>query len=386
MTIEPLLLSPLKLRGVTSRNRVVISPMLQYSGHDGLANDWHFVHLGKFAVGGAGIVFCEAVAVEERGRITYGDLGLWRDDQIAPLRRIAKFIKQSGSLPAIQLAHAGRKAGTQRPWDGHGPLGESDRAKGEAPWQPIGPSSVSANPARLTPREVSSDEIVGIVQAWRDAAKRALEAEFEVLEVHAAHGYLLHTFLSDSSNKRSDSYGVDFDGRSRLLFEVVEAVRSEWPVDRPISVRLSSIDEAGWAIEDTVRLAASLKARGVDLIDCSSGSLFDSSTANFRLKREYGYQVPFSAAVRAETGMPTIAVGLIIDPLHAESILQDGAADLIAIGREALRNPNWAVHAEEMLKSRASYATWPVQHGWWLAVREKIFRQIEDTAGRKPGR
>jgi 2,4-dienoyl-CoA reductase-like NADH-dependent reductase (Old Yellow Enzyme family) len=374
----PLLLSPFELRAVTSRNRVVISPMLQYSGHDGVANDWHFAHLGKFAVGGAGIVFCEAIAVEERGRITYGDLGLWRDDQIPPLRRIARFIKENGALPAVQLAHAGRKAGTQRPWEGHGPLGEGDRAKGEPPWQPIGPSSISANPARLAPREIPSDEIRGVVQAWREAAKRAVEAEFEVLEIHAAHGYLLHTFLSDSSNTRSDGYGVDFDGRSRLLLEVVEAVRAEWPASRPVSVRLSSVDEAGWTIADTIRLASALKERGADAIDCSSGSLYDSSTANFRLKRGYGYQVPFAAAVRANAGVPTIAVGLIVDPGHAESILQAGHADLIAIGREALRNPNWALHAEECLTSRSSYVSWPIQHGWWLAVREKIFRRIRE--------
>jgi len=353
--------------------------MLQYSADDGVANDWHFTHLTKFAVGGAGIVFTEAIAVEERGRITHGDLGLWRDDQIAPLRRIARFIKSVGSLPAVQLGHAGRKAGTQRPWEGHGPLNEADRLKGEPPWQPISASSKTANPARLVPMEASASDISDILSAWRAAAARALEAEFEVIEIHAAHGYLLHTFLSADSNNRQDAYGNDFDGRCRLLLEVAEAVRAVWPDDRPVFVRLSSIDEAGWEIEDTIELATRLKSRGVDVIDCSSGSLFDSSTANVRLKRGYGYQVPFASAVRSRVGMSTMAVGLIVEPSHAESILREGHADLIAIGREALFNPNWALHAEAALASgSSSYSSWPIQHGWWLQVREKIFARIRE--------
>jgi 2,4-dienoyl-CoA reductase-like NADH-dependent reductase (Old Yellow Enzyme family) len=373
---EPLLSMPLPLRGVSARNRVVISPMLQYSARDGLANDWHFTHLTRFAIGGAGIVFCEATAVEERGRITHGDLGLWRNEQVQPLRRIARFIKECGALPAIQLAHAGRKAGTQRPWEGHGPLSAEDSVRGEPPWQPIAPSPVCANPARPTPSEIAASEIPALLQAWKDAAERAMEAEFDVVEIHAAHGYLLHTFLSGSSNLRDDAYGKDFNGRSRLLFEVAEIVRTVWPKNKPVFVRLSSVDEGGWTIEETIRLALELKQRGVDVIDCSSGSLFDSSTANVRLKRGYGYQVPFAAAVRLNAKVTTMAVGLIVDPHHAEQILQAGEADLIAIGREALHDPNWAVHALTTLSQSKSYASWPVQHGWWLSVREKIFERI----------
>jgi len=372
------LMSPFESRGVVARNRVVISPMLQYSARDGVADDGHLVHLGRFAMGGAGIVFTEAVAVEAHGRITYGDLGLWRDDQIAPLRRIARFIRANGAIPAVQLAHAGRKAGTQRPWQGHGPLSDADREHGEPPWQPVAPSPVAANPARWVPREIAAHEIAGLLGAWRDATRRAVAAGFEIVEIHAAHGYLLHTFLSPSSNVRTDAYGGTFEGRCRLVLEVAEVVRAAWPQDRPVFVRLSAVDEAGWEIADTLRLAMQLKARGIDLIDCSSGSLYDSSTANSRLKRGYGYQVPFAAAVRSEVGIATMAVGLIVDPVQAEAILERGQADLIAIGREALFDPNWTLHAQARLSPDEGHDAWPIQHGWWLAIREKIFRRIAD--------
>lgn len=373
---QPRLLTPIALRGLTARNRIAIAPMLQYSGRDGLPTDWHLVHLGRLALGGAGIVFTEAIAVEERGRITHGDLGLWHDGQVAPLRRIAAFVRAHGAVPAVQLAHAGRKAGTQRPWEGHGPLGEADRARGEPPWPPIGASPIPAAPGRPVPVEMSAADIATVKEAWRTAALRALEAGFEAVEVHGAHGYLLHSFLSPLSNARTDAYGGDFAGRARLPLEVAETVRAVWPKDRPVFYRVSAVDEGGWTIEETVAFARALGERGVDVIDCSSGSLFDSSTANVRLKRSFGFQVPFAERVRRETGLMTMAVGLIVDPHQAEAILREDRADLVAIGREALADPQWPLRAEAELTGREAFDSWPVQHGWWLERRARIFAQM----------
>lgn len=385
MSARPLLFMPIRLRELTVRNRVAIAPMLQYSGRDGLPTDWHFLHLGKFALGGAGIVFSEAIAVEERGRITYGDLGLWRDDQVAPLRRITDFVRQHGAIPAVQLAHAGRKAGTQRPWDGHGPLTAADLVRGEPPWLPMGASAVAASPSRSIPAELSLADIRELLEAWRTAALRALDAGFEIAELHGAHGYLLHTFLSPKSNLRSDGYGGSFEGRARLPFEAAELVRSVWPKEWPLFYRISAVDEGGWTVEESVRFAKGLKERGVDVVDCSSGSLHDSSTANVRLKRGFGFQVPFAAEIRRSADIRTMAVGLIVDPFQAESILQEGDADLIAIGREALYNPNWPLHAEVALSAQGEYESWPVQHGWWLTRRERIFQRIAEDAAAETG-
>lgn len=380
--MKPLLFTPITLRQLTARNRTVIAPMLQYSGKDGLPNDWHMLHLGKFALGGAGIVFSEAIAIEERGRITYGDLGLWRDDQAIALRRITSFIKAHGSIPAVQLAHAGRKAGTQRPWDGHGPLTAEDLIRGEKPWTPMGASAVPASPSRSAPEEMSLSDINVVLEAWKTSAQRALDAGFEIAELHGAHGYLLHTFLSPKSNLRTDAYGGSFEGRARLPLEAAEIVRAVWPKQWPVFYRISAIDEGGWSIEDSVKFATALKDRGIDVVDCSSGSLHDSSTANVRLKRGYGFQVPFSAEIRRAVNINTMAVGLIVDPQQAEDILQNGSADLIAIGREALYNPNWPLHAEVALSSQGEYESWPQQHSWWLTRRERIFQRIaEDEAG-----
>jgi len=378
--MKPLLFTPITLRGLTARNRTVIAPMLQYSGRDGLPTDWHLLHLGKFALGGAGIIFSEAIAIEERGRITYGDLGLWRDDQVAPLRRITDVIKQHGAIPAVQLAHAGRKAGTQRPWDGHGPLTAADIVRGETPWMPIGASAVSASPVRTVPAEMSATEIREVLKAWRTSALRALDAGFQIAELHGAHGYLLHTFLSPQSNLRADGYGGSFEGRARLPYEAAEIVRNVWPKEWPVFYRISAVDEGGWQIEDSVRFAAGLKERGIDVVDCSSGSLHDSSTANVRLRRGFGFQVPFAAEIRRSAGVSTMAVGLIVEPEHAEQILQAGDADLIAIGREALYNPNWPLHAEVALSAQGEYQSWPQQHSWWLTRRERIFQRIAEEA------
>ena len=372
MASRPRLFTPIALRGVTLKNRVVISPMCQYSAVDGHASDWHLVHLGRFALGGAAMVFTEATAVEARGRITHGDLGLWSDEQVPGLRRIATFLREHGSVPAIQLAHAGRKASMQRPWHGNGPLDEHDRARGDLPWQIVAPSALPLDEGWLTPHELSVAEIGALQQSWRAAALRALEAGFEALELHSAHGYLGHEFLSPLSNRRSDGYGGDLAGRMRFTLELAETVRAAWPADKPLFVRISSVDglDGGWTIEDSVVLARELAAREVDVIDCSSGGLAGSATAA-RIKRGPGFQVPYAERVRREAGVKTMAVGLILEPAQADAILEAGQADLIAIGREALYDPSWALHAEGALGVQGEFESWPVQAGWWLERRRR---------------
>ena len=373
MASRPLLFTPISLRGVTLKNHVVISPMCQYSAMDGLANDWHFAHLAKFAIGGAGLVFAEAAAVEANGRITHGDLGIWSDAHIAPLKRITDFVRSQGSVAAMQLAHAGRKASMQRPWDGNGPINETDRGRGEDMWPVVAPSPIPMDSGWLMPHELTTNEIREVQNSFKEAALRSLAAGFDVLEMHSAHGYLSHEFLSPLSNKRSDQYGGDFKGRTRFTLELAEILRAVWPDDKPLFVRVSSVDgiDGGWTLDDTVALARELKARGVDVLDCSSGGLMGSATAA-RVKRSPGFQVPFAERVRKEAGITTMAVGLILDPHQAEQVLQSGQADLIAVGRQALYNPNWALHAEVALGVEGEYGSWPVQYGWWLDKRQHI--------------
>ena len=378
---QSLLLMPLALRGVELRNRAVISPMCQYSAIDGVANDWHFAHLARFALGGAGLIFAEATAIHRDGRITHGDLGLWSDAQIPPLRRIAAFLKDMGSVPAIQLAHAGRKASMQRPWHGNGPLDESDRARGDAPWRIVAPSALPLDAGWLTPSELDRDEMAMLREHWRAAALRALEAGFEVVEVHGAHGYLLNTFLSPLTNRRGDAYGGDRAGRMRFPLEIAATVRAVWPQDRPVFFRVSAVDgiEGGSTIEDTVALARALKALGVDVVDCSSGGLAGSATAA-RVPRGPGFQVPFAERVRREAEIKTMAVGLILDGAQAEAVLQAGQADLVAIAREALYDPNWVLHAEMALTGGdVDFGRWPVQAGWWLERRARGLRWTRES-------
>lgn len=366
----PLLFTPVRLRGAELRNRLVISPMCQYCAHDGLADDFHLVHLGKLAMGGAGMVFTEAIAVHEHGRISHGDLGLWHDGQIAPLRRITDFLRRFGAVPAVQLAHAGRKASMQRPWNGNGPLDVRDFAAGEMPWPIVAPSALPAADGWLVPHELSGSELGTLKEAWQRAALRALDAGFEVAEVHGAHGYLLHEFLSPLSNQRNDAYGGSLANRMRFPLEVVEAVRAVWPADKPLFVRISAIDgiDGGWTLDDSVLLARALAERGVDVVDCSSGGLTGSATA-VRIPRGPGFQVPFAETIRREASVSTMAVGLILDAEQAERVLQSGAADLVAIGREALFDPNWPLHAEQALGADDRFLSWPRQYGWWLARR-----------------
>jgi 2,4-dienoyl-CoA reductase-like NADH-dependent reductase (Old Yellow Enzyme family) len=383
---ELLLFNPLTLREVTLRNRLVVSPMCQYSATDGLANDWHLVHLGRFALGGAGLVFVEATAIRAEGRITHGDVGLWSDAHIPPLKRVAAFLKAHGAMPAIQLAHAGRKASMQRPWHGNGPLDASDRARGEEAWPIVAPSPLPLEAGWLMPAALDVGDLAALREDWRRAALRALEAGFEVMEIHGAHGYLLQSFLSPLGNHRNDAYGGDRAGRMRFPLEVAETVRAAWPTERPVFFRVSAVDgiEGGWTLEDTVVLARELKERGIDVIDCSSGGIAGSATAT-RVPRVPGFQVPFAERVRREVGIATMAVGLILEPQQAEAILEQGQADLIAIGREALFDPNWPLHAERALSPEsADFAHWPVQAGWWLDRRERGLQAWRATQTRYP--
>jgi 2,4-dienoyl-CoA reductase-like NADH-dependent reductase (Old Yellow Enzyme family) len=349
-----LLLEPYTLRQLTLRNRIAVSPMCQYCCADGLANDWHLVHLGSRAVGGAGLIFTEAAAVTRDGRITPQDLGIWHDEQIEPLQRITRFITAQGAVAGIQLAHAGRKASTWRPWLGkHGSIPAD-----EGGWTPWGPSKIAFDPQHTPPTPLEDDQIQQVIQAFVDAAKRALTAGFKVVEIHAAHGYLLHQFLSPLSNQRRDQYGGSFDNRIRLTLEVTQAVRNVWPEELPLFVRVSATDwvEDGWNPDETVELARRLKALGVDLIDVSSGG----TAANAEIPVGPGYQTRFAERVKKEAGIATGTVGMITEPAQAEHILRTGQADLILLARELLRDPYWPLHADDDLGGRQ--AVWPAQY------------------------
>lgn len=381
---KPLLFTPIKIREVTLKNRIVVSPMATYSAVDGIANDWHFAHLARMAMGGAGCVMVEATAVTDQGRITNGDVGLWSKAHVAPLKRIVDFMRTQGATPAIQLAHAGRKAAMQRPWHGNGPLTAEDIARGEKVWPTVSAVAEPMAPGCIVPHALSVAELAELRQHWADAAKRALEAGFDIIEIHNAHGYLMHQFLSPLSNKRNDAYGGDFAGRTRFPLEVAEAIREVVPKDKPVFVRISAVDglDGGWSMDDSVAYAKQLKARGIDLVDCSSGGLTGSATAA-RVKRSWGFQVPYAQRIREEAGMMSMAVGLIIDPHHAEHVLQQGQADLIAIGREMLVNPSWPQMAEIALgrPPMEAYDDWQEQYGWWLKHRERALEQVRADFG-----
>jgi 2,4-dienoyl-CoA reductase-like NADH-dependent reductase (Old Yellow Enzyme family) len=380
MTDLPLLFRPFDIRDAHLPNRIVISPMCQYSAEDGMATDWHLAHLAQFALGRAGLVFFEASAVTKQGRITHGDLGIWSDAHGVALRPIVDFLHGQGSLAAVQLAHAGRKASMQRPWFGNGPVGAEDAARGDVAWPILGATSVPLDDGWLEPQAMTSGDIADVTTAFADAAVRADAADVDVLEVHGAHGYLIQTFLSPLSNTRADAYGGDLKGRMRLALEVTEAVRAAWPQSKPLFFRVSSVDgiEGGWEIEDSIALARELKARGVDVIDCSSGGNSPKGATNSSVGRGLGFQVPFAAQIRKEADIMTQAVGLILDGAQAEDILQTGGADLIAIGREALADPYWAVHQAQAMGIDDSFAMWPEQYGWWLERRARGLIRLRD--------
>ncbi|HSP18476.1 MAG TPA: NADH:flavin oxidoreductase/NADH oxidase [Myxococcaceae bacterium] len=334
----PHLFDALPLRSVTLPNRVGVSPMCEYSSEDGFANDWHLVHLGSRAVGGAGLVLTEATAVEARGRITPQDLGLWKDAHVEGLTRIARFVERHGAVPGVQLAHAGRKASVSAPWAGNDGL-----APAEGGWEPLAPSAVAFSERYIQPRAMSLEDIDEVVRAFAAATRRSVAAGFRLLELHFAHGYLVHTFLSPLSNRREDGYGGGFEQRIRFALEITRAVRAEWPDSLPLLARLSTTDwvEGGWTVDESVELARRLGAQGVDLVDCSSGGLVPFA----KIDAVPGYQVPFARRVRLEAGVPTAAVGLITTAGQADAIVRDGDADLVLLARAMLRDPYWPLHA-----------------------------------------
>jgi len=347
-----MLFDPLPLRSLTARNRIMVSPMCQYSSPDGFATDWHLVHLGSRAVGGASIVFTEANAVTAEGRISPQDLGIWKDDHIEFLSRIARFVRGQGAIPGTQLAHAGRKGSTRVPWETPEAVPVS-----EGGWIPVAPSAISFSESYPKPAALEENGICAVVKAFADAARRALNAGFLVLEVHAAHGYLIHEFLSPLSNKRTDAYGGSFENRSRILREVVAAIRGVWPEHLPLFVRISATDwvEGGWDLKQSIELAKQIRPLGVDLIDCSSGGAVPGA----KIPIGPGYQVPFAEAIRRDANVLTGAVGMITTAAQATEVLREGKADLIVMAREFLRRPYWPLHAADEEKFPAS---WPVQY------------------------
>ena len=336
------LFAPLKIRSVTFRNRIGVSPMCQYACQDGFATDWHLVHLGSRAVGGAGMVMVEATGVEHRGLISPFDMGIYKEEHVEPLARIAAFVKEQGAVAAIQLAHAGRKGSTRRPWEGGAVVPAN-----EGGWQTVAPSPVPFRPEDPPPAELSQAEIRRVVDSFAAAARRAQRAGFQAVEIHSAHGYLLHQFLSPLSNFRTDAYGGAFDNRIRIVLEVAAAVRAAWPDPLPLFVRLSCTDwmEGGWTIEDSVELARRLQALGVDLIDCSSGG----ASLQAQIPLAPGYQVPFASRIRKEAGVRTAAVGLITTPEQANRVIESESGDLVLLARESLRDPYFPLHAARAL-------------------------------------
>lgn len=346
------LFSPIQFKSITLKNRIVVSPMCQYSSVDGFANDWHLVHLGSRAVGGAAMVISEAAAVSPEGRITPQDLGIYQDEHIEKLKQITAFIESQGAVPAIQLAHAGRKASTYTSWLGKGQMQEN-----EGGWQTVAPSAIPFAENEVAPLELDTDGIQKVINDFAAAATRSLQAGFQVIEIHVAHGYLVHQFLSPLSNIRKDEYGGSFENRIRLLLQIIDEVKIVWPEELPLFVRISATDwvENGWDKDQSVKLAAILLEKGVDLIDVSTGGLVPYA----KIPSGPSYQVPFSAAIKNETSMLTGAVGMITDAEQAENILQNGGADLIIMAREFLRDPYFPLHAASLLQDDVN---WPVQY------------------------
>jgi 2,4-dienoyl-CoA reductase-like NADH-dependent reductase (Old Yellow Enzyme family) len=374
----PPLFTPLQLRDLRLRNRVVVSPMCQYSADNGMANDWHLVHAGKFAQGGAGAVILEATAVLADGRITHGDLGLWDDVQIPGLARLTAFMRSQGAAAGVQLGHAGRKSSMARPWEGNGPLTPALLADGRVPWSAIAPSAIAIGPGWDTPRAMTADDMATVEAAFVLSAQRADAAGFDLIEIHGGHGYLLHSFLSPLSNQRADAWGGSLENRMRFPLAVARRVREVWPAGKPLFFRCSSVDNdpAGWTLDDSVIFARKLAEVGVDVVDCSSGGIAGPATAANTAPRGLGFQIPFAHRIREAGGVKTMAVGLIVDPQQADAVVASGAADLVAIGRQALYDPNWPVHAARSLGADPDFALWPEQYGWWLTRRESVLRAV----------
>jgi 2,4-dienoyl-CoA reductase-like NADH-dependent reductase (Old Yellow Enzyme family) len=369
--MERMLFSPLTIRDVTLRNRIVVSPMLTYSAVGGHVSDWHLAHLAQFAAGGAGLVFMESTKIDPAGCSTPRDTGLWKDEFVAPLKRITALVKRNGAVPGIQLGHSGRKARRSVPWEGRVPMAQCPGVDHGEVWELVGPSAVAHDPKYAVPREMTREDIHQVVRAWGEAARRADEAGFDVVEIHGAHGYLIHQFLSEAANRRTDEYGGPFENRARLAVEVAREVRRHWPEGKPLFIRVSAVDEAGWTIEDSVALAKLLKANGVDVIDCSSGGMGEGASVS-EIAPAYGYQVPYARAIRAGAGVMTMAVGMIVHSDHAEEIVREGSADLVALGREMLHNPHWPIDAAQKLGVAAPFEGIPDAYAYFLEKRSKL--------------
>lgn len=352
--------------------------MSQYRSVDGHANDWHLVHLGRFAMGGAGLVYAEATAVEKDGRRTHRDLGLWNDAQIEALRPVAAFIEQEGAVPGVQLGHAGRKASERRPWHGETPVDQEDvRKRQEEPWQAIAPSAIPYADGWPLPAEMTEDDIQRVIVSFGDAARRARAAGFKIVEVYAAHGFLVHQFLSPVANRREDKWGGSPENRRRFACEVARSIRANWPDDLPLAFRLSATDwlDGGVEVEETVATAIALKSEGVDMIDCSSGGIGGKERPR-RMVIEEGFQVPFAERVRKEAGIAAMAVGFLWGGKTCEEIVSSGKADMVALARELLDDPNWPLHAAAELGADQDHQMWPVESGWWLMKRNRLLKKL----------
>jgi 2,4-dienoyl-CoA reductase-like NADH-dependent reductase (Old Yellow Enzyme family) len=380
---RPMLFEPFTIRGLTLKNRLVVPPMVHYRCDPGhTCGTFHVVHLGRFALGGFGLVFVEVTAVEEIGLINENDMGIWNDAQAESFKPLIAFMKRQGCAIGIQIGHGGRKASSQSAMQGMGPLTEENVKAGAKVWQPVGPTSEPVADGWLTPRALTTEECRAMVGKFAAAARRAVAAGFDTIELHTAHGYLLASFLSPVSNTRDDAYGGDRAGRMRLPLEIAEAVRAEMPESMPLFTRVSSVDGTveGWNMDDTVVFARELKARGVDVIDCSSGGIAGAATAA-QVSRSLGFQVPFAERVRKEAEMPTMAVGIILEAQQAEAILQNGQADLIAVGRQSQFNPNIALHWEHDLGLNTGFEDWSPEFGWWLEKRIRTLQGFATPTG-----
>jgi 2,4-dienoyl-CoA reductase-like NADH-dependent reductase (Old Yellow Enzyme family) len=373
--MAPLLFEPISLRGVKLKNRVVVAPMHQYAAEKGFATDWHLMNAGRYAAGGAGLVIMESTKVERRGCGTVGDLGIWEDAQIPGLRRCVDFIKQHDSVPGIQLGHSGRKARRFRPWEGGAPLVNSPDVWDWEGWELVSSSAMNNPATDPTPRALTRAEIPEVIERWGQAARRAHEAGFEVLDLHMAHGYLIHQFLSPFSNTRNDEYGGSEANRMRFAVEVVESVRAHWPASKPLFARFSVEDDAGWGPDQSVALAKLIKPKGVDVIDCSSGGMRGAPVVSTG-PVTYGYQVPYAERIRKDADIMTMAVGLIVHADQAEQILQEGRADLIALARELLYNPNWPMDAAQKLGVDKLFASVPPAQAYWLSKRAQSVKSV----------
>ena len=372
------LFSTYQLRDVTFRNRVAVSPMSQYRAKDGLANSWHLAHLGRFAMGGAGLVYAEATGVTADGRRTHGDLGLWNDAQVEPLLPITEFLAAEGSVPGIQLGHAGRKASERRPWHGETPVDQEDiTERGESPWPALAPSAIPYADGWPAPIEMTDGDIQNVIAAFGAAARRSADAGFQMIEVYAAHGFLVHQFLSPIANQRTDAWGGSLENRMRFAVEVAKAIRAVWPERYPLAFRLSATDwlDGGLEVDETVEIAKRLKAEGVDMIDCSTGGIGGKDRPR-RMVIEQGFQVPFAQQVREAANMSTMAVGFLWDASVCDEVVSSGQADMVALARELLDDPNWPLHAAAELGADQNHAAWPIESGWWLMKRDRLLSKL----------